>query len=73
MRTPRGPEGQGSGVPQIDFKRTLMLLAVAFIISSLLIILFPGLGTIWRLLIIIGLFAVVFPLLERRRRNRRNR
>lgn len=73
MNTPRGPKGQGSGAPQIDFKRTLMLLAVAFIISSLLIILFPGLGTIWRLLIIIALFAVVFPLLERRSRNRRNR
>ena len=70
MRTPRGPQGQGSGAPQIDIKRTLMLLAVAFIISSLLIMLFPGLGTFWRLLIILGLFLVVFPFLERRRKGR---
>lgn len=69
MTNPRGPRGQGSA-PHIDWKRTLMLLAVAFIVSSLLIILFPGLGTFWRLLIIIGLFAVVFPLLERRRKDR---
>ncbi|WAP52078.1 hypothetical protein OL239_01785 [Arthrobacter sp. ATA002] len=70
MTNPQGPRGQGGGAPQIDWKRTVMLLAVAFIVSSLLIILFPGLGTIWRLLIIIALFAVVFPFLERRRRNR---
>ena len=69
MTNPRAPRGQGSA-PHIDWKRTLMLLAVAFIVSSLLIILFPGLGTLWRLLIIVGLFAVVFPLLERRRKNR---
>ncbi|GAA3292797.1 hypothetical protein ACFFON_01930 [Arthrobacter citreus] len=69
MTNPRGPRDQG-GTPQIDWKRTLILLVAAFIVSSLLIILFPGLGTIGRLLIIIALFAVVFPILERRRRNR---
>ncbi|MCC3266002.1 hypothetical protein MUG94_16510 [Arthrobacter gengyunqii] len=69
MTIPRSPQGQG-GPPRIDLKRTLILLAVAFVISSLLIMLFPGLGTFWRLLIILGLFLVVFPFLERRRRGR---
>ncbi|WP_342023370.1 hypothetical protein AAE021_16450 [Arthrobacter citreus] len=69
MTNPRGPRDH-SGAPRVDWKRTLILLAAAFIVSSLLIILFPDLGTIWRLLIIIALFAVVFPLLERRRRDR---
>ena len=70
MTIPRGPQGQGGRPPRIDLKRTLILLAVAFIVSSLLIILFPGLGAFWRLLIVLGLFLVVFPLLERRRRDR---
>lgn len=69
MTNPRGPQGRG-GPPPIDLKRTLTLLVVAFVVSSLLIVLFPGLGTFWRLLIILGLFLVVFPFLERRRRNR---
>ena len=70
MTIPRGPQGQDGRPPRIDLKRTLILLAVAFIVSSLLIILFPGLGAFWRLLIVLGLFLVVFPLLERRRRDR---
>ncbi|MFJ7750018.1 hypothetical protein ACIQXM_08695 [Arthrobacter sp. NPDC097144] len=69
MTNPRGPRGRG-GPPSIDLKRTLILLVAAFVVSSLLIVLFPGLGTFWRLLIILGLFLVVFPFLERRRRNR---
>ena len=69
MTNPRGPRDP-SGTPHVDWKRTLILLAAAFIVSTLLIILFPGLGTIGRLLIIIALFAVLFPILERRRRNR---
>ena len=69
MTNPRDPRDQG-GAPHVDWKRTLIILVGAFIVSSLLIILFPGLGTLGRLLIIIALFAVAFPLLERRRRNR---
>ena len=69
MTNPRDPQGRG-GPPRIDLKRTLILLVAAFVVSSLLIMLFPGLGTFWRLLIILGLFLVVVPFLERRRRNR---
>lgn len=60
-----GPGGSG---PKIDWKRTLWILAGAFIVSSLLIILFPGLGTLWRLAIMALLFVIVVPMVDRRHR-----
>ena len=62
-----GPRGNGGG-PKIDWKRTLWILAGAFIVSSLLIIIFPGLGTLWRLAIMALLFVIVVPMVDRRRR-----
>ncbi|GEM_PF-3567718 len=62
-----GPGNRGGG-PQIDWKRTLWILAGAFIVSSLLIILLPGLGTLWRLAIMALLFVIVVPWVDRRRR-----
>ncbi|UPO76474.1 hypothetical protein [Arthrobacter sp. Helios] len=62
-----GPGGSGGG-PKIDWKRTLWILVGAFIVSSLLIILFPGLGTLWRLAIMALLFVIVVPMVDKRRR-----
>ena len=62
-----GPGNRGGG-PQIDWKRTLWILAGAFVVSSLLIILLPGLGTLWRLAIMALLFVIVVPWVDRRRR-----
>ncbi|MBD8042532.1 hypothetical protein H9638_01780 [Arthrobacter sp. Sa2BUA2] len=62
-----GPGSSGGG-PKIDWKRTLWILAGAFIVSSLLIILFPGLGTLWRLAIMALLFVIVVPMVDKRRR-----
>lgn len=61
--------GNRGGGPGFDWKRTLWILAGAFIVSSLLIILFPGLGTLWRLAIMAVLFVIVVPWFDRRRRN----
>ncbi|MFF3036884.1 MULTISPECIES: hypothetical protein [Arthrobacter] len=62
-----GPGNRGGG-PQIDWKRTAWILVGAFIVSSLLIILFPNLGMLWRLAIMALLFVIVVPLFDRRRR-----
>ncbi|NKX55683.1 hypothetical protein [Arthrobacter mobilis] len=68
---PQRPSQNGGGMPRIDWRGTLWAMLAVFLLSYLLIFLFPGMHPVLRIIVVLGLYFGGRYAWRRYRRQRR--